>query len=136
MTVSCVWSLFRFLPLMIGKFLPENEIVWEFLLILKDIVDIVLSPVISIDYISYLSDLINEHHNLFKEIFKDAKLKPKHHFLVHYPQLILEFGPLVHLWCMKFETKQLYFKRVAQISKSTKNLPPILTQTSTTAMYI
>lgn len=128
MTASRLWSLLRFLPLMIGDFVPENEIVWEFLLILKDIVDIVLSPVISIDYISYLSDLLNEHHNLFKEIFKDAKLKPKHHFLVHYPKLILEFGPLVHLWCMRFEAKHLYFKRVAQISKNTKNLPLTLAQ--------
>nr|XP_042911096.1 uncharacterized protein LOC122272092 [Parasteatoda tepidariorum] len=118
MPASRMWFLLRFLPLMIGIFVPENEIVWEFLLILKDIVDIILSPVINTDYVSLLKDLIYEHHTMFTQIFKETKLKPKHHFLVHYPRLILEFGPLVHLWSMRFEAK--HFKRVAQVSKNTK----------------
>lgn len=123
-----VWCLLRLLPLVIGDKVPESEPVWDLLLLLKEIVDIILSPIINARYISYLSDLIADHHNLFKSLFPDILLKPKHHFLVHYPKLILEFGPLVCCWCMRFESKHLYFKRIAQSIKNSINLPFSMTR--------
>lgn len=123
MTAARMWCLLRFLPLLIGQKVPESEPAWCLLLMLKEIVDIVLAPKVNLLYVSYLSDLIRDHHKLFKEIFPTVKLKPKFHFLVHYPQLILEFGPLTNSWSMRFEAKHLYFKRVAQSIKNNINLP-------------
>ena len=46
------------------------------------------------------SDLVLLHsqlHSFMKsyfEVFEDAKLKPKSHYLQHYPQMIKAFGPL------------------------------------------
>lgn len=34
-----------------------------------------------------------------------------HHYLLHYPSLIMRLGPLVHLWTLRFENKRLYFKQ-------------------------
>lgn len=90
---------------------------------LRDIVDIVLSPKINETYVSYLADIINDHHCLLKELFQNFIFKPKFHYLVHYPKLILEFGPLISFWSMRFEAKHLYFKRVSQSIKNNINLP-------------
>lgn len=31
-------------------------------------------------------------------LFPHSTLKPKHHYMRHYPSLILKFGPLIQLW--------------------------------------
>lgn len=123
LNASRVWCLLRLLPLLIGNFVPEGEPVWDLLLMLKEIVDLILAPAINTTYISHLADLINDHHTLLKLLFPDIILKPKHHFLVHYPKLIVEFGPLVACWCMRYESKHLYFKNVAHSIKNFINLP-------------
>lgn len=120
-----VWCLLRLLPLMIGEKVPENNVpVWDLLLLLREIVDIVLAPVINMSYVSYLCEIIYDHHALFKSLFPNVPLKPKHHFLVHYPNLILEFGPLLSCWSMRFESKHLYFKRIAQSIKKILKIYP------------
>ena len=123
LNASRMWCFLRLLPLFVGDKVPEEEPVWCLLLMLKEIVDIILSPVITMTYISYLSDLINDHHNLLKYLFPDTPVKPKHHYLVHYPKLIIEFGPLISSWSMRYESKHLYFKRLAQSIKNSINLP-------------
>lgn len=47
-------------------------------------------------------------------MFPDHPLKPKHHYLLHYPDLILKFGPLIRLWTLRFESKHSYFKECAR----------------------
>lgn len=123
MIASRVCGLLRFLPLFIGEYIPETEPVWLLLLMLREIVDIILAPKINVSYVSYLADIIKDHHSLLKELFPNFIFKPKFHYLVHYPKLILEFGPLVSFWSMRFEAKHLYFKRVSQSIKNNINLP-------------
>lgn len=57
-----------------------------------------------------------------KVLFPETNLKPKHHYLCHYPALILKFGPLIRLWTMRFESKHSYFKICARNLKNFKNL--------------
>uniref|UniRef100_A0A8P4K3W5 Sterile alpha motif domain-containing protein 3 n=1 Tax=Dicentrarchus labrax TaxID=13489 RepID=A0A8P4K3W5_DICLA len=52
----------------------------------------------------------------------DHPLKPKHHYLNHYPELIVQFGPLIHLWTLRFESKDTYFKQCARRLHNFKNL--------------
>lgn len=48
------------------------------------------------------------------------------HYMIHYPRLILSYGPLVHLSCLRFEAKHQYFKRVATVLGNFKNITKTL----------
>lgn len=63
---------------------------------------------------------------LLKTLFPDFVFKSKHHFLIHYPHLIMEFGPLTTSWSMRYKAKHFFFKRVPQSAKNFMNLPFIL----------
>ena len=63
--------------------------------------------------IAYLATLIEEHHSQFIRLY-DRSLIPKMHFMVHYPQQISQFGPLINAWCMRMESKLKLCKRVAR----------------------
>lgn len=59
---------------------------------------------------------------MYIELFNDT-LKRKHHFLLHYPNLILKLGPLAHISSMRYEAKHREFKQYAHVSCSRINLP-------------
>lgn len=69
---------------------------------------------------------VSEHRQILQEVFPNLMLRPKHHFVEHYPHLIRCFGPLVHLWTMRFEGKHRVFKKDTtwhkQLQKCFKNL--------------
>ena len=96
------WCLIRFFPQLLGQKVPTDEPAWKLLGDLKDIVEIVVSPVQTQESIAYLTLKISEHRVRFKEVFPESNFRPKHNFLQHYPHLISEFGPLVSLWTMRF----------------------------------
>ena len=50
------------------------------------------------------------------------KIIPECHFLLHYPRLMLRFGPLHFLWCMRFEA---YHQRIKKIAKRNQNFQNI-----------
>ena len=62
---------------------------------------------------AYLNTLIEEHHTLFTEIYP-GQFIPKMHCMVHYPEQILEFGPIINTWCMRMEAKLRICKRIAR----------------------
>lgn len=72
---------------------------------LKDITELVVSPVHTEESISYLDKLIIEDHHGLLEVFPAFKLTPKFHFLEHYLDLIKCCEPLVCIWAMRFEAK-------------------------------
>ena len=49
-------------------------------------------------------------------------VRPKHHFLSHYPDFFKNFGPLISVWAMRMESKHTYFKSVLRASKNFKNV--------------
>ena len=49
-------------------------------------------------------------------------MTPKFHFLIHYPKLIAQYGPLKYIWYMRFEAKHQYFKKLASVGKNFKNI--------------
>ena len=116
------WSLLRFFPFLVGQKVSVDEPAWKILTDLKDIVDLIVSPVHTEESVAYLNFKISEHRVRLQEVFPDYKLKPKHHYLEHYPQLIRQFGPLVCLWTLRFEAKHSFFKRVVRHTRSYKNV--------------
>ena len=85
---SQVWTLGRYLPLLIGDLIPSNNLNWECFLHLHDILGICMSPCISPATISYLSELIQIHHSLFTECYPSVTMTPRFHYMVHFPEQI------------------------------------------------
>lgn len=115
-------TLLRLIPLMVGNEVPEGDGAWTVLMDLKEIAELVLSPAFDDVSIQYLQTKIQDHRQILKEVFPELRLRPKHHYVEHYPDLIRCFGPLVHLWTMRFEGKHRFFKRVVHDTLNFKNV--------------
>ncbi|CAH1105247.1 unnamed protein product [Psylliodes chrysocephalus] len=112
----------HFFPLILGDLVPENHEIWIFLIEFIEIIDIILSHSISTEYLKRLELLVGRHLNMYCQLFQDT-LKPKHHFLLHYPTIIKYSGPPRTYWCFIFESKHKEFKRYANIINSRINIP-------------
>ena len=115
------WCLFRLLPLLIGDVVDDKDKVWKLYLLARDICEIVLAPVVDPAWLPYLELIIAHHHALLKDVAPKAFI-PKMHFIVHYPRLLLTFGPLRHLWTLRFESVHQYFKQLVRKTKSFVNV--------------
>jgi len=116
------WCLLKLLPFMIGDKVPEDDPAWEVLMTLKDIVEIVMAPVHTDETLGYMESKISEHCYRFSEVFPEERLKPKHHFVEHYPWLTTVFGPLVDFWTMRFEAKHKFFKKIVRQTGCFRNI--------------
>ncbi len=88
---------------------------------------IILAPEIDVSWIPLLELLVSRHHTLFEQV-SPTSFTPKMHFLVHYARLILQFGLLNSLWCMRFEAKHQYFKQIARKVKNFQNITSTLSK--------
>ncbi|KAK0132606.1 hypothetical protein N1851_032474 [Merluccius polli] len=116
------WCLLRLLPLLIGDLIPEDNQQWELLLMLLNCMEFIFSPSITSPGILFLEKIIQEHHSLFLELFPDLHLRPKHHFMLHYPMAIKQLGPLRQYWAMRFEAKHGFFKRICHVTCNFRNI--------------
>ncbi len=118
------WCLLRLLPLLIGEKIqsPSENKVWQLVLQLQEMVSLICAPAISAGQIAYLRVLIDEYLCFRSQAFPNHKLKPKHHYVSHYPELIMCFGPLIRLWTLRFESKHTYFKQCSRKLHNFKNL--------------
>ena len=78
----------RSLPLMIGQKVSEVDKNWLNFLLLLNIMDYLLTPVVSCDITSYLRVLIEDHHSEFARLYPSSYITPKFHFMVHYSEWI------------------------------------------------
>ncbi|KAE8738379.1 hypothetical protein FOCC_FOCC016141 [Frankliniella occidentalis] len=116
------WTLLRVLPFLIGDFIQDKEDeMWCLYLQLKEIVELVTAPRISLQQVLYLKSLIKDYL-LDVEKLLPACLYPKQHLLLHYPDLILKFGPLIRLFTLRFESKHCFFKSVAKACRNYINI--------------
>lgn len=111
------WTLLRLLPLLVGHCIPEVDETWEVLMNFKDVVELSLSASFTEETMYFLDCKIAEHRHLFQKVFPNETIRPKHHYIDHYPQLIQKFGPLSAMWTMCFEGKHK-FEVVLTISRT------------------
>lgn len=97
------------------------EDIWLVVTTLLKSVEICFSKSICEKEILELESLIDLHLKLFKEIFK-THLRPKHHFLTHYPSAIRRMGPLIYYWMARFESKHLFFTNLAKMTNNYVNI--------------
>lgn len=110
---------FRFI---IGNIIPDNDPIWHFYLKLLQITEILISDSIADTVSELLENLITEHHSLYIRLFSTT-LKPKHHFLLHYKNIISKVGPLSNISSIRFEGKHKDLKDSAKNVNNNINLP-------------
>jgi len=118
MTAMQYWTLLKYLPLILGAFVTCGNVHWQFLLHLSHLVDLICAPRFTREMVCYMRSVIEDHLAKYLSLYsKNAgvKLRPKHHFLVHLPNIILKSGPLVGMSCLRYELKNSFFKRSAHI---------------------
>ena len=109
------WCLLRNLPFFLHAVVQEPEDQsWQLILRLREIFQFVCSQRVSRGQVLSLQSLIDEYLLDRKEAFPLVKLRPKHHYLRHYPELILKCGPLIRAWTLRFESKHSYLKSHAR----------------------
>ncbi|KAK3921010.1 Transcriptional repressor protein YY1 [Frankliniella fusca] len=118
-----IWTLLRLLPLLIGdKIQTVNDPVWLAVLRLIEIMEIITAPVIHKSFLGQLQYLINDFLSLRVSTFPSVPIRPKHHYVTHYPKLIQEMGNLMKVWTLRFETKHSFFKQLTRVMRNFKNI--------------
>lgn len=113
--------LCRNLGLIIGDLIPGENQYWKLYLILRQIIGIVTAPMFHKADIRQLRCLIKQHNDTYIQLF--GPLKPKMHFMVHIPEVMLDNGPLIHIWSMPYERKNRVLKEMAVSTRSHRNVP-------------
>ncbi|KAK3929516.1 Protein translation factor SUI1-like protein [Frankliniella fusca] len=113
-------------PFLISYKIQEKEDpVWQLALLLKKICEYVFAPTISEEMAVQLKQMILIYLEQRAKLFQKP-LQPKHHYLRHYPDLIVIFGPLIRLWTMRFESRHVFFKQAAKAANNFKNITKTL----------
>lgn len=121
LSASEMMTFVRYFGLFIGDFVPRNDPVWNLYILLRQILDLLISGSLQKGCSEYLQTLIAEHHDLYLK-YSNLDLKPKFHFMLHYHTLLNKFGPLISLWSMRFEAKHRISKISANTSSNRRNI--------------
>jgi hypothetical protein len=119
---SQMWCLARLLPIMIGMHIQEDNPYWNLFILLLDVVENVCAPQYSRGDIGYMRGVIQAFYESLIDLFPDERTKPKLHYVTHYPNQTLLFGPLIHCWTIRLEGKHEFFKQIFHRTKNRKNI--------------
>ena len=114
------WCLFRLLPQLIGHLVPVGNSTWNVYILSSEIADYLMAPVIRKSWMAYVGNLITQLLELLSDYLESFPCKV--HYMIHYPRLMLLYGPLRNFWCMRFEANHQYFKKVALASCNFRNI--------------
>jgi len=121
-----VWCLLRFFPFLFNHQLDRGDEYMELVLQLVRIVGIVVAPKIPRSILPYLTDLIEDHLHLFRQLFPNMPFINKHHHLTHMPECIRQTGSLVRVWTMRFEAANAILNRHGKVMCNFQNAPKTL----------
>lgn len=107
--------------LIFGNLIPEGNKHWELYLLLRKILHIVLTIYVTPNMPNELSELVKKFNTLYLELFS-LPLKPKQHFLTHYPTIMSKIGPLMQTLTLRYESKHRQLKLAANVVASRLNI--------------
>ena len=116
------------IPLLVGSKKDKGDQTWGLLICFMQILEKLCALSFNRNQLIVLTSQIEDFFMKYLELFPDANIKPKSHFLKHYPEMIWRFGPLVKT--LRFEAKHSYFKGLSQITNNRKNMPNLSKKTS------
>lgn len=99
---------------------PLIVTVWPCLQSLLIIMEIIFSEQIAESDIDVLESALDIHMTALMNKF-NITLIPKHHFMLHYPDIIREMGPLVRFSMLPYENKHQQLKSFMKSSRNFKN---------------
>ncbi|KAJ1530228.1 hypothetical protein ONE63_005155 [Megalurothrips usitatus] len=117
---KCSWNLSssemlclsRYLGEIVGDLVPDTNRVWKLYVLVREIVEILSAPYFKKGLDVYLQTLIEEHREMYIVLF--GSLKPKHHLILRYPEILRRNGPffaISSLMCERNHRKgKLYTK--------------------------
>ena len=120
-TAAQCHCLLYLMPLMIGDKFPPNNAKWELYVQFLDVLDFILAPELDRGQLLHFSQLLEEFLREFYSVYENIHIKPKGHFMLHYPKQYETFGPLIHNCTLRFEGKHSYFKGIMKKTKNFKS---------------
>ncbi|XP_063357730.1 uncharacterized protein LOC134675057 isoform X1 [Cydia fagiglandana] len=108
------WHFLNYLPLILLNSVNIHDPVWQMIIKLREIAQLICAYEISIGQTALLSSGTKEYLILRKQLFPNTPLRPKHHYLLHYGELTRIHGPLIYSWTLRFESKHRFFKNVVR----------------------
>lgn len=121
MTAREMMLFIHYFPLIFGDVIPENDNVWNFVLLLVELTALVLLPKFNDELLNVLEKQIEYHHFHYRKLFAEP-LKPKYHILLHYVQTIRKIGPPRYTWSFRFEAFHQIFKKYCRNITSRRNI--------------
>lgn len=122
MSASECMVFVRYLPMFVGVDVPRGNEYWKLFILLKRILSIAMSDAVRPGLAKDFSWYVEEFNELYIKLSRTRSLPPKFHHLVHYHRMMKLFGPLRHLWAMRFEGKHRVSKISAHASASRVNV--------------
>uniref|UniRef100_A0A0C9RKV5 Cya protein n=1 Tax=Fopius arisanus TaxID=64838 RepID=A0A0C9RKV5_9HYME len=114
------------LGVLVGKYVPADHKMWQLYKMLRKIYCLVMAPSFTQKTPNSLKSLITRHHKLYLELI--GKLKPKHHFLLHYSLAMKKLGLLRYVATIRYAAKHKEFKHTANMVTTRINLGYTLAQ--------
>ncbi|KAJ8673559.1 hypothetical protein QAD02_004821 [Eretmocerus hayati] len=103
-----------------GEEANETSEAWSLYILLRKIIDILLSPRIVHGHLMKLEYLIPEFLSSYIALY--GELHFKFHTLVHIIRMLKKYGPLIYYWAMRLEAKHRELKIIATTTSSSVNL--------------
>ena len=122
------WVHVRNFALIVQPFVKDaDDEVFRFSLMLADITSRITATEFREYEIQILEDIIIKYLDQRMQLMENhetelGSFKPKHHFLVHYPQAIRLFGPPLTFWTARYEAKHRIAKNGSEACKNFKNI--------------
>ena len=123
-TAAAMLTLCYILPLIVGPMIPEQHDIlpfWRNWLRLLCVVLLSTSTYCKPQTAALMCIIIADYLQNFELLYPRASFLPKMHFMIHLPDQMLDYGPLRHQWCMRFEGKNGFFKQKKW--KNFRNVP-------------
>lgn len=120
---SQIRCLFLNLPFMLARYENNEHLmkIWDCVKWLLRIFQIVYSEVFDENLLKELELCVENFLKTFKELFK-CNLLPKHHFMVHYANIIRKMGPLIYMSMIRFDAKHTFLKNVVRYTNNFVNI--------------
>lgn len=121
MSGSEIATFFKYFPLFVGEFIPQDNTEWALVLSLYKMMNLSYKDSFSQRDIDELRQQIIEHHTLYKDITSN-NLTFKHHNLSHYPSIIRELSPPKKMSTIRMEGFHKVSKAYSNCTTSRKNI--------------
>lgn len=121
LSASEMLTFVRYFGLLIGEYVPFDEQHWILYTTLRKIIDLVMCQKVTCHTGDLLKCLVGELNEMYLALTNEY-LKPKFHFLTHYPSFMIKYGPIVNFWSMRYEAKHRLSKIAARASFNRRNI--------------